>query len=354
MALYNKFRPTVFEDVVGQEPVIASIVGGLRSDRFSHAYLLSGPRGTGKTTVARLIAMYLNCIGTGLKPCGTCETCVAIQNGNYSDVIEVNAASSRGIDNIRGIKDSALFAPVSGKYKVFIIDEVHMLTTEASNAVLKVLEEPPEFVVFVLATTEENKILATIKSRCQIQRFIPVPVALILNRLEYVCENQHLTVPKNTLLLIAEEATGSIRDALSLLDLVVNLENQDVSEVRNILGRIEYELIGDFVDCLIERDAAKALKFVNDLYEERRYLEGFAQEVTAWLMSLLRLKAGADYFTHPMLERMREQVLSFQMADLVLCIEKFLEREKVVIIPQLGLELAICEICDSMSPVDDF
>ena len=354
MVLYNAFRPTTFEDVIGQEPVVVSIAGGLRSERFSHAYLLSGPRGTGKTTVARLIAMYLNCEGLGLKPCGNCAVCSAIQDGRYTDVIEVNAASTRGIDAIRDLKDSTLFAPVSGKYKVFIVDEVHMLTTEASNAVLKVLEEPPATVVFILATTEEHKILPTIKSRCQIHRFRLVPKALILKRLEYACESQNLIISKDTLTLLAEEANGSLRDALSLLDLVINLENREVGEVRKILGRVEYALVGDFIDCLVERSAAKALKFVNDLYVERYHLEGFAQEVTAWLMNLLRIRAGADFFTHPMLERMREQALSFQMSDLIICIEKFLERETVTIIPQLGIELAICEVCDLMSVEEDF
>ena len=241
-ALYRKWRPQVFADVVGQEHVTRTLMNEVRTGRHSHAYLFTGSRGTGKTTCAKIFAKAVNCEHpVNGDPCNCCETCKGIDNGSILDVVEIDAASNNGVDNIREIRDEANFTPVGGKYRVYIIDEVHMLSTGAFNALLKTLEEPPEHVKFVLATTEVHKLPATILSRCQRFDFHRISPEDIAARLNYVAKEEHLDLTPGAANLIARLADGALRDALSILDQCIgqgtSIDEATVNAVVGLAGR---------------------------------------------------------------------------------------------------------------------
>lgn len=353
-ALYSKYRPRIFDDVVGQEHVTKTLKESLKSGNLSHAYILSGTRGTGKTTIARLIAASANCNGN--LTCGKCDDCISIADGTHPDVIEIDAASNRGIADIKEIKDRVRYFPVKGKYKVYILDEVHMLTTEASNALLKTLEEPPRHAIFILATTDLNKVLLTIRSRCQSYVFRLVRPSDILKRLKQINILEDLSVPDATLQFISEEAKGSVRDAISLLDVVSRLESKDVDRVRYLTGRLEFSRVGDFIECLCERDSRKAINFINKVYSEENVdMALLREDVIVWLRFLTHIVAGAK-FEHPMLQRMQRQASDFNLSDLSICIKEFtnVENYSSVIIPQLTMELPALSAIVNMSPAQDF
>lgn len=354
-ALYSTYRPKTFEDVVGQEHITLTLRRSLQ-DSISHAYILSGSRGTGKTTVARLIAASVNCQTASLA-CGKCEGCLSVIGGTHPDIIEIDAASNRGIADIKALRDRVNYMPVSGKFKVYILDEAHMLTNEASNALLKTLEEPPKHVIFILATTEITKVLPTIRSRCQPFAFRLVQMADIFKRLEQINALEGFGIPRASLQFIAEEAKGSIRDGISLMEVISRLDSKDIDRVRYLTGRMEFSRVGDFVECLRERSIPKAINFINDVYRDENVdMMLLKQDVVAWLRSLTYVAVGAKTFNHPMLERMQRQALDFNVKDLAICIRKFnyAENESCAFIPQLDMELPAIDSILEMSEVEDF
>lgn len=255
-ALYRKYRPSNFDEVVGQTHIIQTLKNAIIQNRIAHAYLFCGPRGTGKTSIAKIFAKTLNCTNSQDAPCGICENCKMAANGSHPDIIEIDAASNNGVDEVRNLIDKVKYAPMQGKYKIYIIDEVHMMTSGAFNALLKTIEEPPAHVIFIFATTEPNKVLPTIISRCQRFDFNKVSVNDIKYRLSVVCKNEGIEIDQDGLTLIAQLADGGMRDALSILDQCVAYctSHIDVNDIRKIYGVITSEDIGQLFSSVYKKD----------------------------------------------------------------------------------------------------
>lgn len=261
-ALYRKYRPTNFDEVVGQTHIIQTLKNAIVQNRIAHAYLFCGPRGTGKTSIAKIFAKILNCTNSQNAPCGVCENCKMAANGSHPDIIEIDAASNNGVDEVRNLIDKVKYAPMQGKYKIYIIDEVHMMTSGAFNALLKTIEEPPAHVIFIFATTEPNKVLPTIISRCQRFDFNKVSMHDIKYRLSVVCKNEGIEIDENGLTLIAQLADGGMRDALSILDQCVAYcsSHIDVDDIRKIYGVVTSEDIGKLFYSVYKKDVDSFVK----------------------------------------------------------------------------------------------
>ena len=261
-ALYRKYRPSNFDEVVGQTHIIQTLKNAIIQNRIAHAYLFCGPRGTGKTSIAKIFAKTLNCTNSQDAPCGVCENCKMAANGSHPDIIEIDAASNNGVDEVRNLIDKVKYAPMQGKYKIYIIDEVHMMTSGAFNALLKTIEEPPAHVIFIFATTEPNKVLPTIISRCQRFDFNKVSVNDIKYRLSVVCKNEGIEIDQDGLTLIAQLADGGMRDALSILDQCVAYctSHIDVNDIRKIYGVITSEDIGQLFNSVYKKDVDRFIK----------------------------------------------------------------------------------------------
>jgi DNA polymerase-3 subunit gamma/tau len=295
LPLALKYRPATFADVISQDHVTRTLSNALERGRTAHAYLFAGPRGSGKTTTARLLARALNCDrGVTGEPCGECDNCVAIASGRSLDVIEIDAASNRGIDDIKELREAVKYAPAQGRYKVYIVDEVHQLSKDAFNALLKTLEEPPRGVVFVLATTEPHKILATILSRCQRFDFRPIPLEAIRARLSSIAEREGFELDERAEFAIAKKADGSLRDALSLLDQVVAFGGDaiDLATLRRLIGVPDEERYLELTGLLADGDAAAAMRFVRELRAAGYDLECFYAGLLEHLRDCLLFAVG--------------------------------------------------------------
>lgn len=297
VALYRKWRPQGFDSLVGQEAVRTALTNALETGRIAHAYMFAGPRGTGKTSTAKILAKAVNCEhGPTPNPCNKCQNCVRINDGTSMDVFEIDAASNRGIDEIRDLREKVAFAPVNGRYKVYIIDEVHMLTTEAFNALLKTLEEPPPHVIFILATTEPHKIPATIHSRCQRFDFKRVTDSDIVKRLREVADGSGIAADDDALQLIAVQADGGMRDALSLLDQCgVMAERVSAETVRSVLGIVGREALRELVKAVGEGNVPKALELLEALLAGGKDVKQIITELAEYLRAVLLYKASPEY-----------------------------------------------------------
>ena len=358
----RKRRPQAFETVVAQSHVTTTLQNAIRLERVAQSYLFSGPRGTGKTTTARLLAMALNCEqGPTAEPCGECASCVAIRQGNSMDVLEIDGASNRGIDEIRQLREEVGYAASQGKRKVYIIDEVHMLTTEAFNALLKTLEEPPAHVVFVFATTEAHKVPETILSRCQRYNFRRIPPVAIVEELKQAVDEEGVTAEESALFLIARKADGGMRDALSLLDQVIAFSDAEITEdaIQNLLGLIPRDVYFDLTQAIVARDGARALEIVDELTREGSDLGEFVAGLMAHFRHLLIACAAGDLTDENLPEADRvqyaEAAAQFEEADLVRMLNAVGELETQigrVTEPRFWLELTVMKLVQMTSSVD--
>nr|BAL44374.1 DNA polymerase III subunits gamma and tau [uncultured bacterium]BAL56572.1 DNA polymerase III subunit gamma/tau [uncultured Chloroflexota bacterium] len=357
-ALYRTYRPQGWQEVVGQEHVVQTLRNALQAGRIAHAYLFAGPRGTGKTTLARLLAKAVNCLDPdpAARPCDRCENCLAVREGRFLDLIEIDAASNTSVEDVRDLRDKVNFAPSQGKYKVYIIDEVHMLSTAAFNALLKTLEEPPSHVIFVLATTEIHKIPATVLSRCQRHEFRRLSVAEIVGQLERIAEKEALQAEAEALTLIARQASGSLRDAISLLDQVASAGLPiTLALVQTLLGTAAPTSVPELIESLHGGDASRALGIIHRALDGGADARAFARQIVDHLRSLLLIQFGNETeidATPEMKAQMRKQARYFTTATLLSLIKAFHSAAvdtRNAWLPSLGLELAVAEALNAIS-----
>jgi len=361
LVLYRKHRPQSFKDIVGQEHVVRTVTSAIAANDFAHSYLFAGPRGTGKTTLARLVAKAINCERRAVgqyEPCGKCNSCDEISRGVAVDLIEMDAASNRGIDEIRQLKEGIRFTPTRTKYKVFIIDEVHMLTKEAFNALLKTLEEPPAHAVFVLATTEINKVIPTIISRSQKFEFRKLFHKEIRDRLLLVTKREGKSVDSKILDLVASRAAGSVRDAESMLGQILSLgDSAEFEDAQFLLGCTGFETISRFVESLTSGNKKEAIMLVSKVVEKGVDPDQFIKGVLGYVrwMMFLKIDKGLGEIvgreiSKDELTQLETHTLQFEMPQLQKTAELFLTASnnmKYSPIPELPIEMAIVELLES-------
>ena len=296
-ALYRKWRPRKWDQVIAQDHVVKTLRNAIQADKVGHAYLLSGPRGTGKTTTARLLAKAVNCLSPDLanRPCDECKNCIAVNEGRYLDLIEIDAASNTSVEDVRDLRDKINFSPSDGKYKVYIIDEVHMLSTAAFNALLKTLEEPPAHAIFILATTEVHKIPATVLSRCQRHEFRRIPVMDIVSTLKTLCAEEKIDADEEALILIARQSTGAMRDGISLLDQLASTGERITLELAQlVLGTATNQLVIDLINAIQNGDTARGLEVIHRALDGGSDPRQYARQVVEYLRNLLLIRMGND------------------------------------------------------------
>ena len=355
-ALYRQFRPSVFGDMVGQEHIVTALVNQVKTGKLAHAYLFCGTRGTGKTTTARILSRAVNCENlNGADPCNECEACLSIINGSTVDVVEIDAASNTGVDNIRQIREEVMYPPVLAKYKVYIIDEVHMLSEGAFNALLKTLEEPPEHVIFILATTEYHKIPATILSRCQRFDFRRITSKEIQERLKYVCDNSKILIDDDALSVISYAADGSMRDGLSILDKCISFTSDRITSenVSKILGIVDDNAMFQVAESISSNDLENLIRIVENAIAEGRDPILF----TSYLIEHFRCLMVASLVNEPVdilqmsQERSRkfsQQASAFttqKIVDILKNLNSIYKQQKESPNPKVMLEIGLAELC---------
>jgi DNA polymerase-3 subunit gamma/tau len=355
-ALYRKWRSQTFNEVVGQEHVTTTLLGALKLGRVAHAYLFSGPRGTGKTSTARLLAKAVNCLADDVaaRPCNQCRICRAVNEGRLLDLVEIDAASNTGVDDIRDLRDKIGFRPGEARTKFYIIDEVHMLSNSAFNALLKTLEEPPGHVIFVLATTEPEKIPATITSRCQRFEFKRIKVSDVAGWLGHIVAEEGLQAEPEALAYIARQGGGSMRDAISLLDQLTAYGQEKITLelVRSVLGAVTSQAVVELIEATLKRDAAAGLDAINRLVGEGVEPRQLAREAVEYLRGLMLVKLGngPELLDLPAetLQRMQVQAAGVDARTIIRATDRFNQalfdlKSSLLAIPQLPLELAFVE-----------
>ena len=356
-ALYRKFRPDCFEDVKGQEHIVTTLRNQIKAERVGHAYLFCGTRGTGKTTIAKIFARAVNCEQpVDGSPCGECAACRAIAAGASMNVIEIDAASNNGVDNIREIVEEVSYSPAEGKYKVYIIDEVHMLSIGAFNALLKTLEEPPSYVIFILATTEVHKIPITILSRCQRYDFRRITIDTISGRLRELMEAEQIQVEEKALRYVAKTADGSMRDALSLLDQCIAFHfGQELTydKVLDVLGAVDTEVFGRLLRHVLERNVTGCIGLLEEIVMQGRELTQFVTDFTWYLRNLLLVKSSDDIedvidVSSDNLARLREEADMTEVDAIMRYIRIFSELSgqiKYAAQKRILIEIALIKLC---------
>ncbi|MBF0503463.1 MAG: DNA polymerase III subunit gamma/tau [Candidatus Omnitrophica bacterium] len=356
LVLARKYRPQNFGELIGQDHITNLLRKAIETGRITHAFLFCGPRGIGKTSCARILAKSLNCQnGPTLKPCGACPACLEIANSNSFDVIEIDGASNRGIDEIRTLRENVKFAPSYGRYKIYIVDEVHMLTTEAFNALLKTLEEPPEHVKFIFATTEANKVPATILSRCQRFDFKRISLELTMANLKSICVKENLKADDEALFAIAKASQGSMRDALSIMDQLSALTEKgiDAADVFSMLGMVEIEFLFELTDGLIARNCVKALETFSQIIERGKDIKQLGKDLTEHFRHLMIVKVGGESlnglidYPAAVKQRLQAQAEKITIAGILKAIELFIEAQetsKVMETLRMPLEVAFAKL----------
>ncbi|TSC93835.1 MAG: DNA polymerase III subunit gamma/tau [Parcubacteria group bacterium Licking1014_1] len=364
LVLYRKYRPQSFAEIIGQEHVVQTLTNSISAKNISHAYLFSGPRGSGKTTIARIFAKAVNCEDpSSFEPCNKCNSCLEIMQSKAMDLIEIDAASHTGVDNVRELIDGIKFAPISSKYKIFIIDECHQLSKSAFNALLKTLEEPPGHAVFILATTEVHKMIPTIISRCQRFDFKKLLVPEIIKKLEFISKKENIKFEDSALSLIALNSRGSFRDAESLLDECINFSGNasliKTEDIKELLGIVEISQISRFVDLLLLKNAKEAVLFLNLMLDNGSDLQEFAKTLVFYFRQCLLLKLSSGLLNPQSsglsaeeIETMKKQIAVLSEKEIQDLLRIFMEAEnkmKYSAILQLPLELAVVDVVLSPS-----
>lgn len=361
-ALYRVWRPQTFRDMVGQEHITKTLQNAIKEQRFSHAYLFCGPRGTGKTSAAKIMAKAVNCThGSAGEPCNACEACQSITDGSAVDVMEIDAASNRGIDEIRDLRDKVKYAPTQVRFKIYIIDEVHMLTTEAFNALLKTLEEPPSHVLFILATTEPHKLPATIISRCQRFDFRRIGSATMVERMKEIVAAENINISDQALYFIARSAEGGMRDALSLLDQALSFggDSVELSDILAITGAVSGESIAEGALMIKEQDAAGAIKLINQLIQGGKSPEQYLEDLLLYFRDLLLYKTAPSLEEiqghlemDPEFKNLGETFSNDQLFAIIEQLNRFKNEMKWAGHPRILLEMALIQLCQPTTQHD--
>lgn len=359
VSLYRKYRSTNFGEIVGQEHITTTLENAIKKKRIAHAYLFSGPRGTGKTSTARIFAKSLNCVeGPTPTPCNVCDICVGIANDSLFDVIEIDAASNRGIDDIRDLREKVRIPPTQARYKIYIIDEVHMLTSEAFNALLKTLEEPPPYVVFMMATTEPQKLLSTILSRCQRFDFGRLSDDEISGHIRSIASREEFSIDDEALSIVVKNADGSMRDSISILDQLISFSGGTISasDVNQVFGLVERREISEFMKALFDGDVEGAFRLFNSFFEAGKSFSMFTRYLMEYVRDLYlvkqKIKPLKDIYSKPELKEMTVRAASLSRKTLVYMLEEMARVEDRIrweTYPRIVLEIMVVRLLDMVS-----